>query len=40
MLVQEKENENRQCQIYYNGEMEDDWLKEKKLAWPQLIELK
>lgn len=25
--------EKRTCQIYYNGAMEDDWLKEKKLEW-------
>ncbi|HET8864339.1 MAG TPA: N-6 DNA methylase, partial [Gracilimonas sp.] len=25
--------DNNACQIYYNGEMEDEWLKEKKLEW-------
>ena len=25
--------EKRACQIYYNGEMEDNWRKEKKLGW-------
>ncbi|MEX0987647.1 MAG: type ISP restriction/modification enzyme, partial [Bacteroidales bacterium] len=32
-LIRKAEKKEHQCQIYYNGEMEDDWLKEKKLIW-------
>ncbi|MEQ9089717.1 MAG: type ISP restriction/modification enzyme [Balneola sp.] len=32
-LIRKEEKKDHQCQIYYNGEMQDDWLKEKKLTW-------
>lgn len=32
-LVRKQDRNKTGCQIYYNGEMEDDWLKEDKLEW-------
>ncbi|MEX0720327.1 MAG: type ISP restriction/modification enzyme [Balneolaceae bacterium] len=32
-LIRKEERAEGKCQIYYNGEIEDNWLKERKLEW-------
>ncbi|MEX0608825.1 MAG: type ISP restriction/modification enzyme [Balneolaceae bacterium] len=39
-LIRKEERTKGKCQIYYNGEIEDDWLKEKKLVWISDTDLK